>query len=118
MKLSFDDSDDAALAGAHAQWRFNVFESAVAAELRTPRQFEAAAKHVKREAMKDAVRIASEPQRHIDWLRKDMELGFSDIYLHNVNRRQREFIDAFGERVLPALRDKVSQKTAHEHGKE
>ena len=108
VKLSFDDSDDAALAGAHAQWRFNVFESAGAAELRTPRQFEAAAKQVKREAMEDAVRIASEPQRHIDWLRKDMELGFSGIYLHNVNRRQRGFIDAFGERVLPALRDNGS----------
>ena len=111
MKLSFDDTDGAALTGAHAQWRFNVFENAIAADLRTPRQFEAAAKYVKRDAMAEPVRISSEPQRHIDWLRKDIELGFSGIYLHNVNRRQHEFIDAFGERVLPALRDSGSPNT-------
>ena len=110
VKLSYDDTDDAALAGAHAQWRFNVFDNAIAAELRTPQQFEAAAKHVKREAMSDAVRISSDPQRQVAWLQKDIELGFSDIYLHNVNRRQREFVDAFGEQVLPALRGASPKK--------
>jgi coenzyme F420-dependent glucose-6-phosphate dehydrogenase len=50
------------------------------------------------------VRVSCDPQRHIDWLQQDIELGFSGIYLHNVNRNQREFIDAFGEQVLPALR--------------
>jgi len=43
-------------------------------------------------------------------LQKDIELGFSDIYLHNVNRRQREFVDAFGEQVLPALRGASPKK--------
>lgn len=104
VKLSFDETDDAALAGAHAQWRFNVFESAIAGELRRPQQFEAAARHVKPDDMKQAVRVSADPGRHADWLREDMALGFSGIFLHNVNRRQREFIDAFGEQVLPALR--------------
>jgi hypothetical protein len=40
----------------------------------------------------------------MDWLRQDFELGFSRLYLHNLNRRQAEFIDAFGENVLPQLR--------------
>lgn len=106
VKLSFGRSDAAALAGAHAQWRCNVFDSAVAAELRTPAQFEAAAKHVPPDAMAESVRISSDPQRHLDWLRQDLEIGFDRLYLHNVNREQRRFIEAFGEHVLPALRSR------------
>ncbi len=32
------------------------------------------------------------------------ELGFDEIQVYQVGRNQRAFIDAFGERVLPALR--------------
>lgn len=104
VKLSFDTTDQAALSGAHAQWRCNVFDSAIAAELRTPLQFEAAAKFVKPDDVAGVVRVSSDVQRHIDWLREDIALGFGQILLHNVNRQQEAFVDAFGERVLPALR--------------
>jgi hypothetical protein len=37
------------------------------------------------------------------WLQPDSVLVVSQINLHNVNREQEAFIDAFGGRVLPAL---------------
>jgi alkanesulfonate monooxygenase SsuD/methylene tetrahydromethanopterin reductase-like flavin-dependent oxidoreductase (luciferase family) len=73
------------------------------AELQTPAQFDAAAEFVKPEDLKDSVRISADPEQHIEWLQKDVELGFSEIILHNVNRQQQGFIEVFGERVLPAL---------------
>jgi len=33
-----------------------------------------------------------------------VEMGFDDIYLHNVGRNQTEFIKVFGEQVLPRLK--------------
>jgi hypothetical protein len=33
-----------------------------------------------------------------------MQLGFTRIILHNVNREQENFIKVFGEKVLPAFR--------------
>jgi hypothetical protein len=30
-------------------------------------------------------------------------MGFEEIYLHNVNRGQEAFLDAFGAKVLPQL---------------
>jgi hypothetical protein len=36
-------------------------------------------------------------------LQQDSALAVSQINLHNVNREQEAFIDAFGGRVLPAL---------------
>jgi alkanesulfonate monooxygenase SsuD/methylene tetrahydromethanopterin reductase-like flavin-dependent oxidoreductase (luciferase family) len=48
-------------------------------------------------------RISSDPARHADWLNAYAELGFDAIYLHHVGQEQSEFIDVFGEKVLPQL---------------
>ena len=39
--------------------------------------------------------------RHRDWLAEYAALGFDDLYLHHVGQDQADFIDAFGEHVLP-----------------
>ncbi len=66
-------------------------------------KFDAAAEFVKPEDMYEYVRILDQLEQHIEWLQKYMELGFSELYLHNVNREQQAFIEVFGEKVLPAL---------------
>lgn len=104
VKLAFAGSDADALAGAHAQWRTNVFDGPVSEDLRTPAHFEAAARHVRPEDVAAMVRVSADPQRQLAWLREDLELGFDELLLHNVHRDQAAFIDAFGEHVLPALR--------------
>jgi hypothetical protein len=48
--------------------------------------------------------VSSDPGRHAAWLAKDLELGFSAVYLHNLGRNQEEFLEVFSGRVLPALR--------------
>jgi hypothetical protein len=32
-----------------------------------------------------------------------VDLGFDEVYVHNVGRNQKEFIRAYGERVIPKL---------------
>lgn len=104
VKLAYAASEENALAGAHRQWRTNVFEGALSEELRTPADFEAAAAFVRPEDVRRAVRVSADVQRHLAWLQEDLELGFDQLLLHNVHPAQEAFIDAFGERVLPALR--------------
>lgn len=103
VQLSYARDEAEARAGAYDQWRNNIFDSVMLTQLRTPAQFDAAGEFVKPEDLDDAVRISADPQRHIEWLHKDVELGFSEIILHNVNRQQQQFIEVFGEKVLPAL---------------
>lgn len=100
---SFDRTEKAARQGAHEQWRMNILPSGVLAELRLPAQFDQAAQPVQPSDLDESIRISADPQRHIEWLRADLELGFERIYIHNVNRNQRGFIEAFGEHVLPTL---------------
>lgn len=103
VKLSWDESERAAAAGAHAQWRTNVLPGTVAEDLRSPAQFESAASFVREEDVRKAVRVSADLQRHVGWLQGDLAMGFERLMLHNVNPSQARFIDAFGERVLPGL---------------
>jgi broad specificity phosphatase PhoE len=68
-----------------------------------PAQMTAAVERLREEDIETQVRVSSDLNRHIDWLQQCAELGFKRLYLHNVNREQRAFIEAFGERVLPAF---------------
>ena len=104
MKLAYGPSDEAARRAAYEQWRTNIFSSAVLATLRTVPEFEAAAALVRPEDMDRFVRISADLGRHRAWLEEYLELGFETLFLHNVGREQRPFIEAFGAEVLPALR--------------
>lgn len=112
VQLSYAQNAETALRGAYEQWRTNIFASPVLAELRSPQKFDAAAQFVKPEDMYEYVRISAETQQHIEWLQQFIDLGFAEIYLHNVNQEQQRFIEIFGEQVLPAVveaRSTISQ---------
>lgn len=97
-------NDEDALQKAYGQWRNLAFPSNVLSELATPEQFDALGEKVKPKDLIDSLRISAEIDKHVDWLQADIELGFEEIYLHNVNPNQEEFIEEFGMHVLPALR--------------
>lgn len=61
VKFCYAASDDEALRMAHEQWCTNTLPSAVAADLRLPGQFEAAARSVRPEDVAEAVRVSSDP---------------------------------------------------------
>ena len=103
VQLSYDQSEAAAYQGAHQQWRNNIFKSVLMTELRTVEQFDAAGAFVTPDELKHHVRISANLQQHIEWLKADIDLGFDELILHNVNSAQAQFINDFGETVLPAL---------------
>jgi len=104
VHVSWAPEESEALRLAHDQWRTNVFEAPLCWDLATPEEFDAAAKHVRPEDMRDGVLVSSEPRRFVEWLRVAADLGFEELYLHHVGQRQGEFIDCFAEHVLPELR--------------
>jgi coenzyme F420-dependent glucose-6-phosphate dehydrogenase len=102
--LNWAPTEEEALAGAHEQWRTNVLGGEVNWELRTPEEFDTATRYVRPEDMRESLWISADPGWHAARIAELVDLGFDEIYLHQVGRNQRAFIDAFGERVLPALR--------------
>jgi probable non-F420 flavinoid oxidoreductase len=103
VHLSYHPDEAEATRIAHEQWRTNVFSPPFCWDTETAEAFDQAAEHVRPEAMHRAVRISSDPAQHAEWLNAYAGLGFDAIYLHHVGREQSEFIDVFGEKVLPQL---------------
>jgi probable non-F420 flavinoid oxidoreductase len=104
IHLSIAADEATARANAFDQWRSNVMTPQMAAEFRTPADFDRAAETVRPEDLDDHVVISASTAEHVDRIAAFAELGFQDIYLHNVGRNQREFIEVFGAEVLPQLR--------------
>jgi probable non-F420 flavinoid oxidoreductase len=103
VKLSYGASEAEARREAYEQWRTNIFASDLLATMRTVGEFEAAARFVRQEDMDRFVRISADIEQHRAWLQEYRELGFEQLFLHNVGRGQRAFIEAFGAKVLPTF---------------
>jgi probable non-F420 flavinoid oxidoreductase len=104
VHLAYAPTDGEARAAAFAQWRQNTLPNSVMTELAQPAQIAAAATHVTPDDLDGAVRISSDPGRHVEWLRRDLERGFDALYLHEVGDQQERFVELFGREVLPRLR--------------
>jgi probable non-F420 flavinoid oxidoreductase len=104
VHLSWHDDEDTAAAIAHDQWRTNVFDSNLAWNLELPAQFDAAARHVEPDAVREVVHVSSDLGQHRAWLHEYLDLGVDALYLHHVGQTQEQFIEAFGDKVLPELR--------------
>ncbi len=89
--------------GFTAGLRSDHFHPSVLTDLRRPAQFDTLGQHVQPEELEGKIRISSDVSRHLAWIEEDLQLGFTEVYLHNVNREQEQFIDTFGEKVLPQL---------------
>ncbi len=101
--MSWAHTEEEAAAIAHDQWRSNVFADPVAADTSSVRAFDAMSEHVQPAAVHVPVRVSADLGRHRAWIEEYLDVGFDDIYLHHVGQRQQEFIDTFGEHVLPAV---------------
>ena len=103
VQLSYDTTAELALQGAFEQWKTNIFESSLLADLTSVSQFEAAAKHVRPEDMHEAVHISADLEEHFEVLANYRDMGFETLILHNVNKNQKTFIEDFGKHILPRL---------------
>ncbi len=102
IHLSWAPTDEEALANAMREWP-NGGMKFPKADIRSPFEFEQIARLVRPEDFEGRMVISSDPDVHRANIQKYVDLGFDRIYLHNVGRNQREWIDVFAKDVLPKL---------------
>ncbi|KQR50857.1 LLM class F420-dependent oxidoreductase [Leifsonia sp. Leaf336] len=102
LHLSWAPTDEEALRNAMVEWP-NGGMKFPKGDIRSPYEFEQMAKLVRPEDFEGRMVISADPDRHRAQIQSFLDLGFDRIYLHNVGRNQREWIDVFGQQVLPAL---------------
>jgi coenzyme F420-dependent glucose-6-phosphate dehydrogenase len=77
------------------QWRNCVVGGEVRWDLRRPADFDLLGLAVTSEFLRQRILVTDDVLRLRDWLRSFEQLGVTEIYLHQVGRNQRSFIDAF-----------------------
>jgi hypothetical protein len=104
--VGYDPDEARAWQAAAEHWPVAVLDQAQLQNLETPERMAAACGTVRPADLKDKqLRVSSDLGRHVAWLQEDMALGFERIFLYTISGNPERFIDAFGEKVLPALRD-------------
>ena len=103
VKVCWDETREAATEAAIKHWP-NGGMSFPKADIRNPEDFAAMAKLVRAEDFKNRVLISPDLDEHLASLQHFADLGFDEIYVHNVNVNQEAFIKAYGEQVIPKLK--------------
>ena len=102
LHLSWAPTDEEALRNAMTEWP-NGGMKFPKQDVRSPFDFEQMAKLVRPEDFDGRMLISSDLDAHRKEIQKFLDLGVDRVYLHNVGRNQKEWIEAFGREVLPAL---------------
>jgi len=103
VKVAYADSVEAATEMAMREWP-NGGMAFPKADIRDPEDFEAMSKLVRAENFKNRVLMSPDLAEHTAHLQHFIDLGFTEVYVHHVGRNQEEFIKAYGQSVIPALR--------------
>ncbi len=103
VQLAYAEDEKTAIDGAHDQWRTNCVPGPVTQELRTPAEYDELAEGIDDEQVAENVRVSANPDEHVTWLRRDLDLDVDRVVLHDVCRNQGAFIETFGDDVLPHL---------------
>jgi coenzyme F420-dependent glucose-6-phosphate dehydrogenase len=102
LHLSWAPTDEEAMRNAMVEWP-NGGMKFPKQDIRNPADFEQMAKIVREEDFAGRMLISSDLEKHRAEIQKFLDMGFDQIYLHNVGRNQVEWIEAFGREVLPGL---------------
>ena len=102
LHLSWARTDEEALANAMTEWP-NGGMKFPKADIRSPHDFEQMARLVRPEDFEGRMVISADPDVHRAAIQRFVDLGFDRVYLHNVGRNQRDWIEVFGAEVLPKL---------------
>ena len=102
LHLSWAPSYEEALQSAMVEWP-NGGMKFPKGDIRSPFELEQMAKLVRPEDFEGRMIISEDPDVHRAYIQQFSDLGFDRIYLHNVGRNQRDWIDVFAREVLPKL---------------
>ncbi len=103
LHVSWAESREEAVAQAVREWP-NGGMAFPKADIRNPEEFEAMAKLVRPEHFEGRVFMSADLAEHAAHVQHFIDLGFDEVYVHNVGRNQDAFIEAYARDVLPRLR--------------
>ena len=102
LHMSWAATDEEALSNALTEWPNGGMKFAKQ-DVRSPHDFAQMASLVRAEDFEGRMVVSADPDRHRAEIQRFLDLGVTNIYLHNVGRNQVDWLEVFGSDVLPKL---------------
>ncbi len=102
LHLSWAPTDAEARHNAITEWPNGGMKFSKA-DVRSPQDFEQMAALVRMEDFDGRMVISADPDAHRAEIQKFLDLGITQVYLHNVGRNQAEWMEVFGREVISKL---------------
>ena len=103
IHVCWAEDEDTARKIAREWWPTSALKGEVGVELPLPRHFEQAADNVTEDDVAKTTICGSDPEKHLEEIRKFEEAGYSHVYVHQVGPHQSGFIDFYEQQVMPKL---------------
>jgi G6PDH family F420-dependent oxidoreductase len=103
FKVSLAKTEEEAIEQAIREWP-NGGMAFAKGDIRNPEDFEAMAKLVRPEHYKNRVLTTPNLDEHVKLIQHYVDLGFNEVYVHNVGRNQAEFVETYGKHVIPNVK--------------
>ncbi len=107
--VAYSEDEDQIMDTIMKYWAGSFVPALYNRKIYTPELSAENGKVVGRDTVRKMACISGDPQRHIEYVRQYIDLGFSHLYFHSADPDQRDFINRYARDVLPALRQSQGQ---------
>jgi coenzyme F420-dependent glucose-6-phosphate dehydrogenase len=110
IAADFTDDEEKAIEHRKEYWAGAYVPALFTERIYSPEMSEQNGKAVGSDTIRDSVCISADPEVHIEHARKYIDMGFDHLIFHAAGPNQRAFIEEYGRRVLPRLRELSKRK--------
>lgn len=106
LSVIYTDSIEEVMEGFKKYWAGAQIPAVFNQNIYTPSMVELNGAVIGDDALQKRLCISSDPEEHVRYVQQFIDLGFSHIYVHTAGPGQLDFIKAYAENVLPAIRER------------
>jgi len=103
VKVCWDSDESQAVKLAHELWATVCLPGQLNQELPTPAHFEQAATLVSEEMVADTIACGPDPQRHLDVIKRYLNVGFDELYIGQIGPDVAGFLSFFEKELRGRL---------------
>lgn len=104
--VAYTDDVDAAVKVHKKYWASTILNAMYLQNIYTPEMSAINGSVVGNDTIRNSMCISTDPEEHVKFAQRYIDMGFNRVYIHSSGPDQYEFIEGYGKHVLPILREK------------
>ncbi|MGH7825694.1 MAG: TIGR03557 family F420-dependent LLM class oxidoreductase [Candidatus Binatia bacterium] len=111
LAVAYTDDEEKAIECRKAYWAGTFVPALFTERIYTPQMSEENGRVVGSDTIREGVCISGDPEDHIKFAQRYIDLGFDHLFFHSAGPDQQAFIAGYGRDVLPRLRQSQQQRS-------